>query len=444
MLWVEILKPGLDGRCPTTNDLVRVDYACLLARSGRLVDSSRAGWQRSRPPSPLAVVLGSKQVVDGMDHGLRRLTLGALARIHCPAALGYGSSGIHGTVPPDADLVFEVELLQINERSHRPLHTIELRHLLMMPVGGQGAGSSRSGSVSMASSAVIASEQLAVQDMRQASAMHAALDAAKAEIRQQQLLEARTRTQMQHSRERHEAECESSEPLRSCSSECESDLEATHEACSSTLERMTTLAEGAGSVSFWPAVHRLRPPVCVHFAETDHFFSLMRRLGAHAWRRALEGVEEDGARTLLPGSLPIRRAAYHTAWDSRTPVVLTGERRAWPCFRWGWRYWRSRHGNDLITASQRAPVFDSDVWEHSVNAEMSLREYIDYARNAHRQPEEAQMQTPLLYANGTRRPPSCAPAARLIVHKSSQTTTRSRSPARGLTFAHWLTRLGNL
>ena len=81
-------------------------------------------------------------------------------------------------------------------------------------------------------------------------------------------------------------------------------------------------------------------------------------------------------------------------------VLSGGQRRDWPCFRWGWRFWAERYGDDLGSAKQRAPIFDADVWADTVTAEVSLREYIEYARRAHRQPLDAQKRTPLLYFNG--------------------------------------------
>ena len=99
--------------------MVAIDYACLLAESGRLVDSSRAIGQNSdRFKKPFTAVIGAGAIVNGMDAGLRRMTLGTLARLHVPSALGYGADGDGKAVPANADLVFEVELVGINNRRH--------------------------------------------------------------------------------------------------------------------------------------------------------------------------------------------------------------------------------------------------------------------------------------------------------------------------------------
>jgi hypothetical protein len=375
-LWVELLHPG-SGDPPTAGDVVEVHYATLLAKTGRLVDTTRSGRQRQQAIGPMTVLVGSRQVVDGMDAGLRQLALGALARIHCPAALAYGGAGNGDSVPPHADLVFEVEMVGVNGRRVKGLRSLELRCLSTIPVTG--------GPPSALASAA------AVQTPAQAAATAAALQVAKVERR----------------RRREEGGC------TPASAESEADLSDVDAFDPPSLgPSCATLASDGhvacvdaraapSSLPAWPAIARLRPPVGKLFPENRHFLDLVERTPPEEWRRALRGNECDGARILLPGSLAIERAPYHSfKWDSRTPVVLTGERREWPCFRWGWRYWGEAHGDDLVSCSQRAPIFDSDVWSDSVTAEMSLQEYVEYARNVHRQPMEAQRETPLLYANG--------------------------------------------
>jgi hypothetical protein len=128
-LWVELLHAA--GATPLINgDEVEIHYACLLARSATCMDSSRSKPCSSR--EPLRVRLGAGQVVPGMERGLRQLGLGDLARIHVPARLGYRGLAA-GPIPPNSDLIFEVEIVGVNGQSTPGLPTPVLRALLMLP-----------------------------------------------------------------------------------------------------------------------------------------------------------------------------------------------------------------------------------------------------------------------------------------------------------------------
>jgi FKBP-type peptidyl-prolyl cis-trans isomerase len=74
---------------------------------GMKVDSSR---DRSKPYS---FDLGRKQVIDGWDEGLVGMKVGGQRTLTIPSAMGYGTSGAGGVVPPNSALVFEVELLKV-------------------------------------------------------------------------------------------------------------------------------------------------------------------------------------------------------------------------------------------------------------------------------------------------------------------------------------------
>jgi hypothetical protein len=76
--------------------------------------------------------LGTGQVVPGMELGLQQLGLGDLARIHVPARLGYGAIAA-GPIPPNSDLVFEVEVVGVNGQTTSGLPVPVLRALLMLP-----------------------------------------------------------------------------------------------------------------------------------------------------------------------------------------------------------------------------------------------------------------------------------------------------------------------
>jgi len=75
---------------------------------GKKIDSSR-----DHNNMPYSFVLGKKQVIDGWDQGLVGMKVGGLRTLVIPGHLGYGSHGAGEMVPPNAKLVFDVELLDI-------------------------------------------------------------------------------------------------------------------------------------------------------------------------------------------------------------------------------------------------------------------------------------------------------------------------------------------
>lgn len=62
---------------------------------------------------PFGFKLGAGQVVKGWDEGVRGMRVGGKRRLIVPPALGYGSQGLSGRIPPNATLTFDIELLRI-------------------------------------------------------------------------------------------------------------------------------------------------------------------------------------------------------------------------------------------------------------------------------------------------------------------------------------------
>jgi len=92
------------GKNPKNGDLVSVHYKGMLIDS-TVFDSS---YQRNKP---IEFTLGVGQVISGWDEGISLLKKGAKATLVIPANLAYGPSGAGGVIPPNATLIFDVELL---------------------------------------------------------------------------------------------------------------------------------------------------------------------------------------------------------------------------------------------------------------------------------------------------------------------------------------------
>ncbi|MBK7515005.1 MAG: FKBP-type peptidyl-prolyl cis-trans isomerase [Betaproteobacteria bacterium] len=74
---------------------------------GKKFDSSKDRGQ------PFAFGLGGGEVIRGWDEGVQGMKVGGTRVLTIPAALGYGARGAGGVIPPNATLVFEVELLGV-------------------------------------------------------------------------------------------------------------------------------------------------------------------------------------------------------------------------------------------------------------------------------------------------------------------------------------------
>ena len=97
--------PGT-GRTAQAGDLVTVHYTGWL-ENGSKFDSSK---DRN---DPFDFPLGMRHVIAGWDEGVQGMKIGGKRKLTIPPQLGYGTRGAGGVIPPNATLVFEVELLAI-------------------------------------------------------------------------------------------------------------------------------------------------------------------------------------------------------------------------------------------------------------------------------------------------------------------------------------------
>ena len=100
------LKEG-SGTTASAGKSVSVHYTGWLASNGKKFDSSVDRGQ------PFMFQLGAGQVIKGWDEGVSGMKVGGKRQLRIPPELGYGSRGAGGVIPPNATLIFDVELLAV-------------------------------------------------------------------------------------------------------------------------------------------------------------------------------------------------------------------------------------------------------------------------------------------------------------------------------------------
>lgn len=101
---IEILKEGT-GEGARVGDSIAVDY------TGTLLDGTK--FDSSIGREPFEYTLGQNRVIQGWELGLVGMKVGEKRKLTIPPELGYGASGAGNIIPPNATLIFEIDMISI-------------------------------------------------------------------------------------------------------------------------------------------------------------------------------------------------------------------------------------------------------------------------------------------------------------------------------------------
>eukprot|EP00927_Polykrikos_kofoidii_P084462 TRINITY_DN8902_c0_g1_i1.p2 TRINITY_DN8902_c0_g1~~TRINITY_DN8902_c0_g1_i1.p2 ORF type:complete len:126 (-),score=19.46 TRINITY_DN8902_c0_g1_i1:111-446(-) len=104
---VETSLEGDGQTYPKPGDTVRMHYTARLATTGQKIDSTHDRGILLR------FQVGVNQVIRGWDEGVQKISKGEQATLRVTSDYAYGTLGAGGSVPPNADLIFEVELVDV-------------------------------------------------------------------------------------------------------------------------------------------------------------------------------------------------------------------------------------------------------------------------------------------------------------------------------------------
>jgi FKBP-type peptidyl-prolyl cis-trans isomerase len=99
-----------DGTTARSGNKVSVHYTGWLSDNGAKGKKFDSSVDRGQP---FQFTLGAKQVIAGWDEGVAGMKVGGKRTLTIPPELGYGARGAPGAIPPNAALIFDVELLQV-------------------------------------------------------------------------------------------------------------------------------------------------------------------------------------------------------------------------------------------------------------------------------------------------------------------------------------------
>jgi peptidylprolyl isomerase len=99
------------GAKPATGDRCTMHYTGWLYKNDKKGKKFDSSLDRGKP---FTFNIGQKEVIKGWDEGVATMKVGGKRTLIIPPDLGYGERGAGGVIPPNATLIFEVELLKVN------------------------------------------------------------------------------------------------------------------------------------------------------------------------------------------------------------------------------------------------------------------------------------------------------------------------------------------
>jgi len=103
------VKPGT-GAVPQAGQTVTVNYTGWLFVDGKKGQKFDSSLDRNQP---FSFTIGQGQVIKGWDEGVGTMHVGGTRTLIIPPELGYGASGAGGVIPPNATLIFDVDLISV-------------------------------------------------------------------------------------------------------------------------------------------------------------------------------------------------------------------------------------------------------------------------------------------------------------------------------------------
>jgi peptidylprolyl isomerase len=99
------------GKAAKSGDVVSVQYVGVVFDDGKEFDAS---WQGKKPGPPFQFPLGGGQVIQGWDQGVIGMREGGRRKLIIPADLAYGAQGFPPDIPPNAALIFDIDLEKVS------------------------------------------------------------------------------------------------------------------------------------------------------------------------------------------------------------------------------------------------------------------------------------------------------------------------------------------